>query len=149
MACVYHRSAAVDVAHAYTCTIFIFVGTCEYEYCVHVPLNIEDIPNRINVTHVHLPPPPPPPHPTSFRWHIELSLTPSHLVYSTAGVLCALAIGIAIIIGLLQAREKVRHFRCYQCHIQCTLRITDTLVHGLLSFIQRVSFIGEFCKIHV
>ena len=41
------------------------------------------------------------------RWHIELYLTPSHLVYSTAGVLCALAVGIAVIIGLLQAREKV------------------------------------------
>ena len=41
-------------------------------------------------------------------WHIELYLTPSNLVYSTAGVLCALAVGIAIIIGLLlQAREKV------------------------------------------
>ena len=44
-------------------------------------------------------------------WHIELYLTPSNLVYSTAGVLCALAVGIAIIIGLLQAREKVTRSR--------------------------------------
>ena len=53
-------------------------------------------------------------------WHIELYLTPSNLVYSTAGVLCALAVGIAIIIGLLQAREKVRLGRC---------RLLFTLIH--------------------
>ena len=46
-------------------------------------------------------------HTCTGSWHIELYLTPSNLVYSTAGVLCALAVGIAIIIGLLQAREKV------------------------------------------
>lgn len=38
---------------------------------------------------------------------MELYLTPSKLMFSTAGVLCALAVGLAVIIALLQAREKV------------------------------------------
>ena len=50
-------------------------------------------------------------HTCTGSWHIELYLTPSNLVYSTAGVLCALAVGIAIIISLLQAREKVTRSR--------------------------------------
>jgi len=52
--------------------------------------------------------------PPSPRWRLELYLTPSHLVFSTAGVLCGLSIGIAMLIALLHAREKVckeyRHF---------------------------------------
>ena len=44
----------------------------------------------------------------TYRWRVELYLTPSHLMFTTAGVLCALAIGMAIIIALLHAREKVR-----------------------------------------
>ncbi len=39
-------------------------------------------------------------------WKAELYLTPSHLVYSTAGVLAAVAVVMATIIALLQAREK-------------------------------------------
>lgn len=49
--------------------------------------------------------------PPSPRWRLELYLTPSHLVFSTAGVLCGLSIGIAMLIALLHAREKV----CKEC----------------------------------
>eukprot|EP00731_Ephydatia_muelleri_P025941 Em0018g41a len=40
------------------------------------------------------------------RWRIQLYLTPSHLIYSTAAVFSVIFVAIAIIIGLLQAREK-------------------------------------------
>lgn len=40
------------------------------------------------------------------RWRVELYLTPSQLVYSTAAVLCGIAIATAVIAALLQAREK-------------------------------------------
>lgn len=40
------------------------------------------------------------------RWRLELYLTPSHLVYNTAAVLTGLAVAIAILIGLLQVRER-------------------------------------------
>ena len=41
------------------------------------------------------------------KWRVELYLTPSQLVYSTAAVLCGIAIATAVIAALLQAREKV------------------------------------------
>ena len=43
----------------------------------------------------------------SYSWRVDLYLTPSRLTFSTAGVLCVLAVGLAIIIALLHAREKV------------------------------------------
>lgn len=41
------------------------------------------------------------------RWRLELYLTPGNLVYSTAGVLAALFLATAVLVLLLQAREKV------------------------------------------
>lgn len=53
-------------------------------------------------------------HMHTHRWRVELYLTPSHLMFTTAGVLCALAVGMAIIIALLHAREKVKPFTVSQ-----------------------------------
>ena len=43
----------------------------------------------------------------AYRWRLELYLTPGQLVYSTAGVLAALFLATAVLVLLLQTREKV------------------------------------------